>query len=107
VAGALDQLAIVGVWAALALSVVAVVQERGPLRWAAGLFCVFPALLSYPGVWSEAYAFARILTPLVLWLTLVAVERRRWVGFLPLALMAPRIFAQLVPHVLGDGAGWR
>lgn len=107
VAGALDQLAVLGVWAALAFSVSAIVWERGPLRWSVGLFCVFPALLSYPGVWSEAYAFARILTPLVLWLALIAVERRQWVGFAPLALMAPRIFAQLVPHLLGDGAGWR
>jgi hypothetical protein len=64
-------------------------------------------LLSYAGVWAEAYAFARILSPLVLWLGLVAFERRQWTGVLPLALMAPRIFAQLVPHLLGDGAGWR
>ena len=107
VAGALDHLALLGVWAALVLAVQAVASESGPLRWAIALFCVFPALLSYPGVWSEAYAFARILTPLVLWLALVAVERRRWAGLLPFALMAPRIVAQLVPHLLGDGAGWR
>lgn len=106
VAGALDHLALLGVWAAIALGAHAVVRERGPLRWAIGLFCVFPILLSYPGVWSEAHAFARILSPLVLWLALLGLERRRWAGLLPLALMAPRIFAQLVPHLLGGGAGW-
>lgn len=107
VAGALDQLALLGVWAALVLAALAVARERGPLRWAVALFSLLPVLLSYPGVWSEAYAFARVLTPLVLWLALLALERRRWAGLLPLALMAPRIFAQLVPHLLGDGAGWR
>ncbi len=107
VAGALDYLALVGVWAALILAVRAVRHERGPLRWAVGLFCVFPVLLSYPGVWSEAYAFARILSPLVLWLALGSALGTRRLGWLPLALMAPRIFAQLIPHLLGDGAGWR
>ena len=107
VAGALDYLAILGVWAALALSAAAVASERGALRWAIALFCVFPALLSYPGVWAEAYAFARILSPLALWLALSGLARREWAGLLPLALMAPRVFAQLVPHLLGDGAGWR
>ncbi|MEZ5396514.1 MAG: hypothetical protein R2724_27460 [Bryobacterales bacterium] len=34
--------------------------------------------------------FARILSPLVLWLALMGIERRRYVGLLPLALMAPR-----------------
>ena len=107
VAGALDHLALLGVWAALILAAQAVARERGLLRWAIGLFCLVPVLLSYHGVWAEAYAFARILTPLALWLAFVGFERRRWAGLLPLALMAPRIFAQLVPHVLGDGAGWR
>ncbi|MCB9385266.1 MAG: hypothetical protein H6509_11670 [Bryobacterales bacterium] len=106
VAGGLDQLALLGVWAALALSAAAVWTERGVIRWAVGLFCVFPVLLSYPGVWAEAYAFARILSPLALWLALMGFERRRYVGLLPLALMAPRILAQLAPHLLGDGKGW-
>ena len=101
VAGALDQLAILGVWATLVLAVLALAREKGPLRWAIGLFSLFPILLSYPGVWSEAYAFARILTPLVLWLGFIAAERREYAGLIPLALMAPRIFAQLIPHVLG------
>ena len=106
VAGALDHLALLGVWAALALSAVVVARERGAMIWAIALFCAFPVLLSYEGVWAEAYAFARILSPLVLWLGLIAIQRRWWMGLAPLALMAPRIFAQLAPHLLGDGAGW-
>jgi hypothetical protein len=101
VAGTLDQVAIVGVWAALVLAALAFAREEGSLRWAIGLFSLFPILLSYPGIWSEAYAFARILTPLVLWLSFIAAERKEPAGLLPLALMGPRIFAQLIPHVLG------
>ncbi len=107
-ATALDYVAVLGVWIGLLLTArVALERPRGPVDIAILLFAVFPLFLTYPGIWSEAYAFARVFSPWLLWLGLRAMPTRRLVWVAPALCAAPRIFAQLATHVTGGGAGWR
>ena len=64
-----------GTIAILGLAVMAVFLERGD-------------------VWTEAYAFGRVLSPLLLLLALAAVPRRLWTMALPLLLVVPRVALQ-------------
>lgn len=58
-----------------------------------------------PRVWSEAYAFGRVFSPLLIFLGLQAISARsKWL-LLPLGLVALRVAAQLGAQLLGVVAG--
>ncbi|RMF80752.1 MAG: hypothetical protein D6744_07910 [Planctomycetota bacterium] len=97
-AAGLEHLALAGLWLAIALAAgEAIRRRRGVVAWAAALFAAGLAFVGYPGVWSEAYAFGRVASPLLL---LVAVQRPDALGLAPTLLMLPRIAAQLATHAV-------
>ena len=103
VAAGLEHLALAGVWLAFGLALAALwKREQTALRLAAALCVGGLAFVGYGGVWAEAYAFGRIVTPLLI---LVAVDRPSWIGLAPALLILPRIAAQLLTHVVGAGGG--
>lgn len=105
-AAALDDLAIVGVWLLIGFTAYRLLRgPRGPVEWALGAFLAVPLFVRYPGVWTEMYAFGRIMTPALLWLALIAMRERRWLFAVPAALMLPRMAAQWTAHVLGELSG--
>ena len=97
---ALDYLALLGVWVGLALTArVAIEPTRGPLEIGILLFAVFPLFLTYPGIWAEAYAFARVFSPWLLWLGLRSLPTGRLLWLAPALCAMPRILAQLGTHL--------
>jgi len=97
-AAALDYLAFLGLCAGLAL---AVPRRPDRLGMAAAAFAVALIFVSQPQVWAEAYAFARIASPLVILLALLALRDRWWWGLAPLACILPRLLWQLEPQFRG------
>jgi len=94
-AGALEYLAVWGVWAALALTVLELRRNpREPLALASGLTLAVFAFLAKEDIWLHAYGFARTLSPALLLLALLGLRERRAVLALPWALTAPRIVFQ-------------
>lgn len=51
-------------------------------------------------VWSEAYAFGRVFSPLLVLLAWAAIPQRQWAMALPLLLVAPRVMLQMAPEAL-------
>jgi len=97
-AGLLDHLALIGAFWAFYLAVrVMLDAERSPIHWAIGVFALGCSLLAYPAIWSEAYAFGRILSPLLL--LLVVARPTQW-ALAPIALMLPRVAAQLGTYLI-------
>ncbi len=94
-AAQLDYVGILGVWAAIALTIVALRRRpRGELELASLLLLTLFAFLGKEDIWSQAYGFGRTLSPAFLWLALIAARDRRPVLLLPWALAAPRILFQ-------------
>lgn len=97
-AGLLDHLALIGAcWAFYVAVRVMLDAERPPIDWTIGVFALGCSLLAYPAIWSEAYAFGRILSPLLL---LLVVARPTRSTLAPIALMLPRIAAQLGTYLI-------
>jgi len=48
-----------------------------------------------PPFWIEAYAFGRILTPLLVMLALFGVWSRSWITLLPLVMIVPRVIFEM------------
>jgi hypothetical protein len=71
-----------------------------PVRTACLLWAVFGLTLS-EFVWTDPYAPARILSPLLLFLFLGSFPGGEKLGRLPLAMVVPRVWLQLTPQVLG------
>lgn len=61
-------------------------------------FAGVASFLNSSDVWSEAYAFGRVLTPLLLLLALAALRQRRFPLALPLLLVTPRVLLQFAPQ---------
>ena len=98
VAAGLEHLAIAGVWLLLGTVVWWAVREGITPLTAAGLcFAAGIAMVGREGMWAEAYAFGRVVTPLAL---LTAAGRPGRAALLPWALILPRILAQLGTHLL-------
>jgi hypothetical protein len=92
-------------WAGILLSMALAFRnlrrpELGPMRFAAPLWAV-TALLMPRSVWADAYAAGRVFTPLLAFSALAAAHGGSRLGFLPLALAAPRVWVQLGPQALG------
>ncbi|MBI5283043.1 MAG: hypothetical protein HY858_15260 [Candidatus Solibacter usitatus] len=91
----LDLLALVAFPAAWAL--VAWCVRKRESEWPAlALFALVPAFTSTGGVWVEANAFARSFTPLFLLLGAQALRSGRWLFAIPVAMVAPRVWMEMV-----------
>lgn len=71
-----------------------------PVRTACWLWAVFGLTLSQ-FVWTDCYATARILSPLLLFLFLQSFAGEGKLGRLPLAMVVPRVWLEITPQVLG------
>lgn len=95
-AAQLEYLGILGVWSAIVLTVIAVRRKPiGEIEVSCVLIVLLFAFLAKDDIWSQAYGFARTLSPLILWLGLLAARERRPVYLLPLALIGPRVWFQM------------
>jgi len=56
--------------------------------------------LGSAAVWSDAFAFGRIFSPLIALIALEGCWTGRWWGLVPAALLDPRIGLQLVYQLL-------
>ena len=105
-AAVFDYVAVLGMW--LALAQVMMLLRSGkldPVKLAMATYALLVIFVSSPRVWSEAYAFGRVFSPLLIFLGLQAIETRsRWL-LLPLGLVALRVAAQLAAQLLGIVAG--
>ena len=99
-AALLEYIGVLGIWVAVALTARLAWKRRWNLAAIscfvfAGIFVVF---LSTPEAWATAYGFARTMSPLLIWLGLIAIVERSWINLAPLALTIPRILFQLEPQ---------
>ena len=104
-ANTLEGLALTGMWLALdsrALFLFSRIRKRaGFIELAAVLFLGFAALLGRFELWASAYATGRTMSPLLIMLGLLALERRNWVFAAPLLLVVPRIALQYEAQLKG------
>jgi hypothetical protein len=98
----LDYVALAGIAAAIALALWMLWRrEFSPVALAVYVFAFLAMFLDSPGAWTEIYAFARTLSPLLILLALFGLSRRSWIYATPLALVIPRTAIQLVPQAAG------
>jgi hypothetical protein len=71
-----------------------------PVRTVCMLWAVFGLTLSV-FIWTDCYAGARILSPLLLFLFLRSFAGGGKLGRLPLAMVVPRVWLEITPQVLG------
>ena len=94
-ASVLDELALAGAFFSFVFSFWLLRKTwPWPLRLAVMLIAV-GALNFGPPFWIEAYAFGRILTPLLVMLALFAVSSRSWLALLPLVMIVPRVIFEM------------
>ena len=107
-AGVFDYVAVFGMWLALAQAVTLLRSGKlDPVKLALATYALLVIFVGNPRVWSEAYAFGRVFSPLLIFLGLQAIRARsRWL-LLPLGLVALRVAAQLATQLLGIVAGLR
>lgn len=95
-AAQLDYLGVVGVWAAIVLTVIALRRNpRGEIELSCALTVLLFAFLAKADIWSQAYGFARTMSPVLLWLALLAARERRPAYLLPWAMVGPRVWFQI------------
>ncbi|MGA2724795.1 MAG: hypothetical protein ABSG79_20595 [Bryobacteraceae bacterium] len=71
-----------------------------PVRTACLLWAIFGMTFS-EFFWTDCYAAARILSPLLLFLFLRSLSSDGKLGRLPLAMVVPRVWLEITPQVLG------
>jgi hypothetical protein len=100
---AMDYVAVIGIWGAVALAGYLLWQRRSDVcAIAAILFTsIFVAFVSQPQIWSGSYSFARTMSPLLIFLGLIAIADRSWIFLVPLAMTLPRVLYQLMPQWRG------
>lgn len=100
-AAGLELLAVLGVWAAILLTVLELRRNpRELLALAAACTLAIFAFLAKEDIWRHSYGFARTLSPAFLFLGLLALRERRPTLALPWALVAPRALYQAALLVL-------
>ena len=91
----LDYAALAGIALAIVWAVILAIRKTAAPGTIAILgLAVMAVFLDRGDVWSEAYAFGRVLSPLLVLLALAGVPRRRWTWALPLLLVVPRVALQ-------------
>jgi hypothetical protein len=90
---AMDYVAVIGIWGAVALVAYLLWQRRSDFcAIAAILFTsIFVAFVSQPQIWSGSYSFARTMSPLLIFLALIGIADRSWIYLVPMALALPRV----------------
>lgn len=99
-AAALDYLAVLGIWVALAAT---------PSNWfsfdelegAALAVAAVAVFLAQPQAWGETYSFGRTMSPLLVCVALAGVRKRKWWALAPLAMVLPRVVLQLATEWRG------
>jgi len=100
-ANLLDYASLAGIGLAIVWAVILVPGKKaGAVTIPILAFAAVAAFLNLHEIWDDAYAFGRVLTPLLLLLALVAIPKRRWAMALPLLLVTPRILMQFAPQAL-------
>lgn len=95
-AALLDNVALTGIWVALALTLgLAWRRKTALLHLSCIVFLGAVMFVAKEDVWADAYAFGRTLSPLLIWTGLMGVESRRGWYLLPWALNIPRIALQI------------
>ena len=90
-----EDLALAGIWLALAFSFYLAWKRRyGLLEITAIAFTALAAALGKFDIWGSAYAFGRTMAPLLIVLGLIALRDRKPAFAVPLALILPRIALQ-------------
>jgi hypothetical protein len=98
---AFDGLELAGLFLAMALAFRNLRKAAfDPVRAACLLWAMFGLTLA-EFAWIDCYATARILSPLLLFLFLTSFSGEEKLGRLPLAMVAPRVWLELTPQVLG------
>ena len=102
IASALDYLAFLGVCLALALVLYLIWKHKmEPVVVASAIFMLAISLVENQKVWGEAYAFGRLVSPVLIWLAMLGLSLRRWWLCVPLLAFLPRVGAQLATHLPG------
>ena len=102
IASALDYVAVLGVWLALALVLYLLWSRKSnPIVFALATFMLATTFVANSKVWAEAYAFGRHVSPVLVWLAMLGLSYRKWWMSLPLLMFVPRIGAQLGTHLPG------
>jgi hypothetical protein len=97
IAAVLDYVALLGVCLAFFFAVIFVCRKNfGLLELTTVVFTFSVMWVGKADVWADAYALGRTMSPLLVWLALLAVLSRQWWMLLPLALNIPRIAQQIV-----------
>jgi hypothetical protein len=95
-----DFLAVAGVVASLILAVRWLRSRRfGPVEICVGLYACLTLTLGTP-VMVEAFAFGRVISPLLLWILLEAVSRKAWLALVPPLLICLSVSLVFVRHLL-------
>ncbi len=98
----LDYVALGGVALALVLGIREWLRRRdGAMEIALLLFCLLAIGTGAPGTWTEALAFGRWLSPLLLLLALKGLETGEGALALPMAMVTLRVGAQFGSQALG------
>jgi hypothetical protein len=86
---ATDLLAVAGLALSIVLAVRWAFQRRlGPVTLCAGLFVVLALVLGAPDHMTDAFGFARPVSPLLLWVMIEAVNRKTWSALAPPLLVS-------------------
>lgn len=88
-------------WPRLTRGLRALPQTMGPVEWGVAFFCLAAVVLGSPKVWFSTYSFARVLSPWLVFLLLVAIRDRRYWFALPCVLMGLHVAAQAAVHLVG------
>lgn len=101
-ATALDYVALAAVAITLILAARLAMERRWD-AWASGLYALAAAaiMVRSRSVWEDAYAFGRVLTPLMLLTGLEYFAGRPWLAFAPMLLVDARISLNLWSQVVG------
>jgi hypothetical protein len=104
-----DVLAVLGLAIGIVLAVCWLVRcRRGPVVLCIGGFAALGLVLGSPSHMLDAFGFARPVSPLLLWIMIEAVSRKRWIALAPpllISLSVGTVFAgplaAVVKGVLG------
>lgn len=101
-----EELALAGIWLALAFSFYLAWKRRsGLLEITAMAFTALAATLGRFDIWDSAYGFGRTMTPLLIVLGAIALRDRKPTFAVPLVLILPRIALQYEAQLRGAVRG--
>ena len=97
----MDLLAAAGVLLAMLLAFRLIRRRPDPVDLAILLFALLGIFIWRPGDWLEALDFGRILSPLLFFEALPALDGERVPALVPLAMVVPRFGIEMAPQMVG------